>query len=248
MKIRIKFQKLGAMKFIGHLDMMRYFQKAIQRSGIDICYSSGFNPHQIMSFAAPLGVGITSEGEYLDIEVHTSKSSAESMADLNAVMAEGIEVTGYVQLPDHAKSAMACVSASDYEIWLKEGYESPAAWFDSEEELSRKLHQFFEEPGRAFVTKKTKKGEKQLDLKRLIYDFKILPASERFFHKPAFYLNVCTGSTDNLKPGLVLEAFFQSFGAVYDPFAYQVHRKDIYSTGPDGGLRSLLEEGTTIAK
>ena len=64
MKIRIKFRKWGAMKFIGHLDMMRYFQKAVRRANIDICYSEGYSPHQIMSFAAPLGVGITSDGEY----------------------------------------------------------------------------------------------------------------------------------------------------------------------------------------
>ena len=51
MKIRIKFKKYGPMKFIGHLDVMRYFQKAMRRAGVDICYSGGFSPHQIMSFA-----------------------------------------------------------------------------------------------------------------------------------------------------------------------------------------------------
>ena len=57
MKIRIKFSKYGTMKYIGHLDMMRFFQKAIRRAGIDVKYSEGFSPHQIMSFAAPLGAG-----------------------------------------------------------------------------------------------------------------------------------------------------------------------------------------------
>ena len=51
MKIRIKFSKQGAMKFIGHLDTMRYFQKAMRRADVDIRYSEGFSPHQIMSFA-----------------------------------------------------------------------------------------------------------------------------------------------------------------------------------------------------
>lgn len=55
------------MRFIGHLDMMRYFQKAFRRSGIDIQYSQGYSPHQLISFAAPLGVGLTSTGEYMDI-------------------------------------------------------------------------------------------------------------------------------------------------------------------------------------
>ena len=55
MKIRVKFKKWGCMKFIGHLDMMRYFQKAVRRADIDIRYSEGYSAHQIMSFAAPLG-------------------------------------------------------------------------------------------------------------------------------------------------------------------------------------------------
>ena len=95
MKIRIKFRKYGVMKFIGHLDIMRYFQKAIRRAGIDICYSAGFSPHMIMSFASPLGVGLTSDGEYLDIEIGNELSSASAVHRLNAVMAEGVEVLSF---------------------------------------------------------------------------------------------------------------------------------------------------------
>ena len=91
MKIRIKFRKYGEMKFIGHLDMMRYFQKAMRRAGIDIRYSEGFSPHMIMSFASPLGVGLTSDGEYLDIEVGEPLSSREAAARLNEVMADGVD-------------------------------------------------------------------------------------------------------------------------------------------------------------
>ncbi|MBQ7432055.1 MAG: DUF2344 domain-containing protein, partial [Lachnospiraceae bacterium] len=86
MKIRMRFVKTGTLRFISHLDVMRYFQKANHRAGIDIAYSGGYSPHQILSFAAPLGLGLTSEGEYADLEVHTSKSSAQTIADLNAVM------------------------------------------------------------------------------------------------------------------------------------------------------------------
>ena len=68
MLFRIRFAKYGVVKFIGHLDAMRYFQKAVRRSELPIKYSQGFNPHQLMVFAQPLGVGVTSDGEYLDIE------------------------------------------------------------------------------------------------------------------------------------------------------------------------------------
>ena len=93
MRIRVKFRKYGAMKFIGHLDMMRYFQRAIRRAQIDIAYSEGFHPHPLMSFAAPLGVGITSDGEYFDISVHSTDTSEVSLTRLNEAMAEGVEVT-----------------------------------------------------------------------------------------------------------------------------------------------------------
>ena len=58
MYIRIRFAKYGVVKFIGHLDVMRYFQKAVRRSGLAIKYSNGYSPHQLMVFASPLGVGM----------------------------------------------------------------------------------------------------------------------------------------------------------------------------------------------
>ena len=94
MKLRVKFSKHGVLRFIGHLDVMRYFQKAIRRAGIDIAYSAGFSPHQIMSFAAPLGVGLESNGEYMDIEVNSLTSSKEFIETLNAQMAAFRE--GYI--------------------------------------------------------------------------------------------------------------------------------------------------------
>ena len=54
MKVRIKFEKTGVLKFIGHLDIMRCFQKALRRADIRVTLSAGFNPHMIMSFASPL--------------------------------------------------------------------------------------------------------------------------------------------------------------------------------------------------
>ena len=121
MKIRIKFRKYGIMKFIGHLDLMRYFQKAMRRADIDICYSSGFSPHMIMSFASPLGVGLTSDGEYLDIEIGNELSSASAVQRLNSVMAEGVEVLSFRRIPEEkASNAMALVAAADYEIRFRD--------------------------------------------------------------------------------------------------------------------------------
>ena len=69
MNIRTKFRKDGTMKFIGHLDVMRFFQKVMRRAEIPIAFTGGFSPHMIMSFANPLGIGLSSDGEYFDIEL-----------------------------------------------------------------------------------------------------------------------------------------------------------------------------------
>ncbi|MCI5494299.1 MAG: TIGR03936 family radical SAM-associated protein [Lachnospiraceae bacterium] len=227
MKVRIKFKKYGVMKFIGHLDIMRYFQKAMRRADIDIAYSEGFSPHQIMSFAAPLGVGIISQGEYLDIEVHSSKSSRESVDALNATMVEGVEVVSFKQLDDHAKTAMAIVAAADYNMYYKDGYEVPL----TVDELHVKRKEFYELPTEILITKKTKKSEKIMDLKQLVYGFQVKEQDG----KPYFYLKVCTGSTDNVKPELVLEAFYEFLGLTYEPMAFQIERIDVYAKDESSG-------------
>ena len=128
MNIRVRFSKYGFLKFIGHLDVMRYFQKAIRRADIDILYSEGYSPHQIMSFASPLGLGITSEGEYMDIAVGQTDSSVESIRRLNAQMAEGIEILSYRQLPEKSTNAMASVAAADYVVDFREEYRPEGDW------------------------------------------------------------------------------------------------------------------------
>ena len=164
LNIRIKFQKYGVMKFVGHLDMMRYFQKAIRRAGIDISYSEGYSPHQIMSFAAPLGVGVTSDGEYFDIEVRSSRSSRESLEDLNRVMVEGISVLEYKKLPDTAKTAMSLVAAADYLLYAGEEQKE---LFSSPERLRQQIHDFYEVQPEILITKQTKKKPDGVKLKAL---------------------------------------------------------------------------------
>lgn len=255
MNIRIKFQKYGVMKFIGHLDMMRYFQKAIRRAGIDIAYSEGYSPHQIMSFAAPLGVGVTSDGEYFDIEVKSSKSSEAAIEALNQTMVEGIRVLEYKKLPDTAKTSMSLVSAADYLVYVKPGYEALA---ESVEELQEKVEAFYQEQDEINIKKQTKKREINMNLKPLIYEMRALnlkalkclrevqvknpqilascceqtltlEETEQSLAEPALYLKVCTGSTDNVKPELVLEAFCQFHGLPYEPLGFQIHRLEVYA-------------------
>jgi radical SAM-linked protein len=67
MRLVIKYTKEERVKYISHLDFLRLVQRAIRRADIPVAYSQGFNPHPRLSFASALAVGVTSEGEYLDI-------------------------------------------------------------------------------------------------------------------------------------------------------------------------------------
>lgn len=239
MKIRIKFRKWGVMKFIGHLDMMRYFQKAVRRSGVNICYSEGFSPHQIMSFAAPLGVGITSDGEYFDIEVHSTTTTKEALEAFNQTMVDGVEVTGYVQLPDNAKTAMSIVAAADYSLSYKDGYESPLTLEKWQEAVNTQFHGASE----FTIIKKTKKSEREVDLKPLVYGFEVREVEG----KPEFFLKVSTGSVDNIKPELVLSSIYEKLGLEYNENAIQIHRVEVYAKEEETGeFISLLDLGNEI--
>ncbi len=247
MKIRIRFTKHGVMKFVGHLDMMRYFQKAMRRAGIDIRYSEGFSPHQIMSFAAPLGVGITSDGEYLDIEVNSTRPSGESMRALNDTMAEGIQIVSYVRLPEDAKTAMSIVAAADYDLTCRPGQRAGAAdtlWGGiTADELRDAVTRHFDDAPEALITKTTKKGERTLDLKPLVYELSV----EEKGGQPFLYVKLSTGSQDNIKPELVLEYLLRAMGHTFDPSSVCIHRRNVYARAADGaGFVSLDEMGENI--
>ena len=133
MKIRIKFRKYGVMKFIGHLDIMRFFQKVMRRADIPIAFTGGFSPHMIMSFANPLGVGVTSDGEYFDIELTEEIDMQAAVARMNETVVEGIEVINMVPISDDKKqTGMSIVAAADYLSSLKNG-EFPEDWKEKAE-------------------------------------------------------------------------------------------------------------------
>lgn len=135
MKIRIKFAKYGTMKFIGHLDVMRFFQKVFRRANVDIAFSEGMSPHMILSFAAPLGLGAEGMSEYADIQINASVPGASAAAlpqeyvqdvlgRMNSVSVEGIEFLDFRPIPDgKASKAMSLVTAADYAVRVRPGHE-----------------------------------------------------------------------------------------------------------------------------
>ncbi|MBQ7601785.1 MAG: DUF2344 domain-containing protein [Lachnospiraceae bacterium] len=196
MKIRFKFRKQGDLRFIGHLDVMRYYQKVFRRAGLDMAFTGGYSPHMIMTFAAPLGLGLTSEGEYMDAEFVTVPGKDELIARMNAVSVPDLTVVDACLLPDDAKNAMASLLEADYTVRFREEYPESEDFFDA----------FFTwlQSDKICIEKKTKKSTTELDLKPLIRHF------ER--NGNAISMRVSQGSENNLKPELLLAVFLRGNG------------------------------------
>ena len=228
MKVRIKFAKSGPMRFIGHLDLMRFFQKAVRRAGIDVAYSEGFSPHQIMSFAAPISVGLASRGEYLDLEVKSHAGAKDMKRRLDRAMVEGMEILGITMLGDGAKNAMASVAAARYSLKFRPGYAPAFDW-------PVKLEEFYHKPS-ILVRKKTKKSEMDLDLKPHIYELSVLGGGK----DAAISMLVNAGSSCNIKPGLVMEAFLKENGEQLQEFALEITREDTFTNLGTEETRNLV--------
>lgn len=241
MKVRIKFKKYGAVKFIGHLDVMRCFQKNFRRADIDVSYSQGFSPHQLMSFSAPLGVGITSDGEYLDLTVNSVTNRNDMMKRINDTSVDGIKVTDIVLLKDKAQNSMSIVKAADYVVSIRKDIGK------SKEDIEN-LYESFMEKDEITVLKKTKKSEMEINIKPLIYEYAFeqkLSDSviEEYDIGIKIFMCISTGSNDNLKPELVMKAFCEYCGIEYDEYAFAYHRNDIYSTNePDVDAANIKKE------
>lgn len=247
MLVRIKFSKEGPLKFIGHLDTMRYFQKAFSRSGLPIKFSQGFNPHPIMEFANPLGVGLTSNGEYLDFELEKDMSPEEISEALNKAFTDGFKLIRVSILEDRVPnkkkpSAMSLVNVADYLLYM----ENVDAALKEKIETGFKKYLLNE---KLPVTVKTKTSEKELDLKECIFasatcleDFKTSVPAETFDgciipennQGVYLYLRLTSGSALNVKPEIVLKDFFEKENLDLKTSDFCVHRIEMFHATETG--------------
>ncbi len=221
MKLRIRYSKQGAVKFVGHLDMMRYFQKLMRRADLDVSYSKGFSPHQKMSFAAPLGVGMTSMGEYFDVEVDTLIPHDEIIQRLNDESVPEIAILECRLLDESEKNAMSVLEAA--------GYTTDCGKF------SPKNIDDFMSSESIVVLKKTKKSEKEVNIRKMIYKMEVIDKK--------ISMIVAQGGKSNLKPSLVMQALSDKSKVLLPNFV-PYERTDMYLKDENDNLMSLSLCGT----
>ncbi|MBQ8040054.1 MAG: DUF2344 domain-containing protein, partial [Lachnospiraceae bacterium] len=190
----------------------------------DISYSMGFNPHQIMSFASPLSVGHESSGEYFDIELNSMTDTEDIKNRLNEVMTDGIKIIKVAALDEGEGNAMASVAAADYLVRFSDKLTIP-------EDFKEKLNTYYEQE-HIYVTKKTKKSEKEIDLKEGIYKLQV--------RDDGVFMQLDAGSGSNLKPGFVLEHFFETIGVELPEFPFRIRRLETYRRTKKGKLMPLI--------
>ncbi len=219
MNIRLKFTKGNEVKYISHLDLMRVFQRAIRRTGIPISYSSGFNPHQEISFGAPLSLGVTSAAEYVDFKLVEAMDVQEIENRLNSSLPEGIRILGGMKLGESPKSAMSVVTHSRYKIRMN--IENVTA-----EELNKSIEEFVAQEDIKVMKEQPKKGFalKEIDIRPMIVGMRLSESREPMHIIDCLLLS---GSRGNLKPELLMMAFKKFTG--YNIVGIRINREEVYA-------------------
>lgn len=246
MRVRVRFSKFGSARFIGHLDVMRYFQKAFRRAGLPLSYSEGYHPHPILSFAQPLSLSFTSDGEYFDMELNEELSEDEIQSALCNSMCEDICVNKVTILPDFRlnekkSTGMSLITGAYYAISLKD---MPVMLLDSLKEFIG-LQEFI-------IEKSTKKGTKEINLGAGIHDIfyfkedsfetivqtnefaysfdelKASMANAMLYDNSAIVVSLDAGSENNISADLFLEGIFKYSGIDPANIKRTVHRIDLF--------------------
>jgi len=114
--LRLRFTKFGKVRFVGHRDVARAFDRAFRISQLPLAFTEGFSPRPKVSFGLALSVGHESDAEYLDFELRAPLDAATLVAPLSASLPEGIDVTGAVELVDRAPALQESVTRVDYRL------------------------------------------------------------------------------------------------------------------------------------
>ncbi|MCG8538895.1 MAG: TIGR03936 family radical SAM-associated protein [Clostridia bacterium] len=226
-KILVKFTKQDRMKFLSHLELIRVVERALRRADIALKFSQGFNPHPKISFAAPLAVGVSSEGEYLTVEIEEKIDSNDFQKKLNMELPKGIKFIKCKYVDTKTKSLMSIVEDSTYVVkcYTQRDYQY--------NEISRILEKFLQR-NEIFYEKVGKKNKvRTVDIRKHIKEAIILALEDK---EIIFKITTSTGSQGNLKPEIVIEKLVELEGVAMDLEKLRVHRLETFSSKGDRKL------------
>ena len=198
--VRVFWKKEGRIKYISHLDINRCMARALKRSRLPVWHTLGFNPHIYTTFALPLALGYESECESVDFRLTEQVPMREVVDRLNAVFPEGM--AAYHAAPAVQKPEAICWA--DYRI-IQEFDHIPA------EQAARTLSDWCERPALP-VLKKTKKGERMVDVKPH-FSVQGVEAQNNVL---TLSVRAAAGASLNINPTLVRDTFAAETGTAAD--------------------------------
>lgn len=120
MRIQITFSKQGALRYTGHLDLHKLWERAARRAELPLAYSQGFHPQPKMSIAAALPLGFSSRCEVLDMRLERDVPLEGLQDTLQATLPSGIRVLSVEQVDERAPALQTQVVSAEYEVTLTE--------------------------------------------------------------------------------------------------------------------------------
>lgn len=185
--VRARFAKTGRLKYISHLDVTRCLSRVFSRCGLPIWYTQGFNPHPYLTFALPLPLGFESECETFDFRL-TEPVDYDTIRDkLNAALPPDLRVLSVAAPQDPPET----IYRADYRITV---FDTP--------ETGEALERFLASEAIP-VTKKTKRGQQEIDIKAMMTVLSLKKAGD----KTILTLRLPAGGTLNVNPTLLTAAF-----------------------------------------
>ena len=166
MRLRIQFGKEEPVRYISHLDLARAFERAIRRAKIPVAMSEGFNPHVKVAYASALSVGITSSGEYVDIEMREEIDGAAAVEKLRQQMPEGLTLKHFTVLRGPAAALMAIVNLAEYTVVVPVEQNMDIG-------LVRERVQRVRDAKTLPIVRHTPKGRKEMDARTFIADIEL---------------------------------------------------------------------------
>jgi len=162
MRLRITFSKIGALRYIGHLDLHTLWERTARRAGLPLAYSQGFHPQPKLQLASALPLGFSSRCEVLDMRLTEEADLKALPGRLQQALPEGIHVLSVEQVDERAAPLQTRLLSAEYEVTLAESADVP--------DLQRRLEELLG----AGSLPRERRG-KAYDLRPLIEDLRILP-------------------------------------------------------------------------
>ena len=202
LRIRCRFSKKDDMVYVSHLDLVKFFGRAMRRANVPIAYSQGFNPHPIMSFATALGIGVASDAEYMDIQLDREIEAELFVKTVNDTLPKGLRILACKYIDKSEKSLMSIVARSVYAIEIELGK------IMSKENIEKEIDGFLKQDEIIYrkERKKKNKGKRykkiiEVDIRQSMCNIEVLSIAGK---KVIIKMILAAGSENNLKPEVVI--------------------------------------------